>query len=143
MARRTPDRLISKAFRLLRRCKTLLVRLGKTLWSASWWNGRLLWFASCIRSWRSGCRFRDIQQRRQRQYSYSNKHCDSSDNRRGCTSCLEAVSAMKAVSSPMPSSARTSILRRIVLTPFGGAYNQAGYAGGCGGGCVGGACHVG
>ena len=50
---------------------------------------------------------------------------------------------MKAVSSPMPSSACTSIFRRIALTPFGGAYNQAGYAGGCGGGCVGGVCHVG
>ena len=44
----------------------------------------------------------------------------------------------------MLSSACISILRRIVLTPFGGTYNQAGYAGGiCGGGCVGGACHVG
>src|ERR1700730_17333306 len=91
MVWRTPDCLISKAFQLLRRCKTLLVRLGKTLWSASWRNRRLLWFARCIRSWWSRCRFRDVQQRRQRQYSYSNKHCDSSDNRRGCTSCLEAV----------------------------------------------------
>lgn len=42
----------------------------------------------------------------------------------------------------MLSSACISILRRIVLTPFGGAYNQVGYARGiCGGGgdCTGGA----